>query len=304
MQPTTINDPCLDELSRLGLERNALELDICGYTVVSDVIDRELTVRGLNATLDTFAERVGRRPQIEADPHYAGYWVSRYVLLQDPAFESIIVADKVLALIDYLVGKDCILSTLTAHIRGEGGGKVLPNGYLPLHGDDTSIAPHPTFANYATVNICLTDVSEESGCLAFVPGSHKRLRKPTQQESVLAGEGANPEAVPLVAPAGSAIIWPAHTWHGSWVSDTPGLRVTLAVLYARPHLQPYEMYRETVPDEVLARNSDRFATLMGMDTMYGWNDNRDDWHRNWRDRDRSRYSPRIVDQAVPAREQI
>ena len=119
------------------------------------------------------------------------------------------------------------------------------------------------------MNICLTDVTEASGCLAFVPGSHKRLRSPTREESVLAGDNANKEAVPLEAPAGSAVIWPSHTWHGSWVSDTPSLRVTLALLFARPHLQPYEMYRETVPDEVLSRNSSRFATLMGMDTMYG-----------------------------------
>ena len=292
MRATTIKDACLDELTRLRLERNALELDVCGYTVVEEVIDPDITARGLEATLATFGNRVGKRPDVATGQGYEGYWVSRYVMLQDPAFESILMAEKVLALIDYLVGKDCILSTFTAHMRGEGGGKTLPTGYLPLHGDDTSIQPHPNYANYATVNICLTDVDEASGCLAFVPGSHKRLRQPTEQERVLSGEGANPEAVPLEAPAGSAIIWPSHTWHGSWVSKTPSLRVTLAELFARPHLQPYEMYRETVPDEVLARNSDRFATLMGMKTMYGWNDNQDDWYRNWSDRDRTRYSPK------------
>ena len=200
------------------------------------------------------------------------------------------MAEKVLALVDYLVGDDCILSTLTCHIRGEGRIKGLPHGYLPLHGDDPH--PHAGFNNSVTVNICLTDVTEESGCLAFVPGSHKLARQPAPKERVLAGDGANDEAVPLVAPAGSAIIWPSHTWHGSWESPSPGLRVTLAVLYARPHLQPYELYRECVPDEVLERNSPRFATLMGMDTISGWNDNQDDWHKKWRDRDRSRYTHR------------
>ena len=294
MHTSTLANPCLDELSRLQLERNALELEVCGYTVVEDAIDPDLTARGLEATLRTFAERRGKRPDVQTGEGYEGYWSSHYMLLKDPAFERILMAEKVLALIDYLVGEDCILSSTTGLIRGKGGGDTLPSGYLPLHGDDISPQPHPAFNNFASVNIFLTDMTEESGCLAFVPGSHKRLRQPTAQERVLAGEGANREAVPVVAPAGSAVIWPSHTWHGSWVSPTAALRVTLALLFGRPHLQPFDLYRESVPDEVLERNSPRFATLMGMDTFYGWNDNRDDWMKQWRDRDRSRYAPRVV----------
>ena len=98
----------------------------------------------------------------------------------------------------------------------------------------------------------------------------------------------------MVAPAGSAVIWPAHTWHGSWVSATQGLRGTLAELFSRPHIQPYEIFRETVTDEVLGRNSDRFGTLKGMDTINGWIHHQDDWGKPWSKRDRSRYSPQVV----------
>lgn len=294
MKASALADPILDEVTRLQLERHALELEVMGYTVVEDALTPDIAARGLEATLQTFEARNGKRPDIETGEGYEGYWVSRYMLFRDPVFEEILMSEKMLALVDYLVGRDCILSTLTGHIRGQGGGDSLPTGYLPLHGDDTTPQPASNYLNFATVNICLNDLTEASGCLAFVPGSHKRLRQPTPQESVLAGEGANPEAVPMVAPAGSAIIWSSHTWHGSWVSETPGLRVTLALLFARPHLNPYELYRETVPDEVLSRNDKRFGTLMGLDTMYGWNDNQDDWHKTWRDRDRSRYTPRVA----------
>ena len=289
MQASPVNNPFLDEIARLGLERKALELEANGFTVVEDALDPDLTARGLEATLRTIHERSGKRPDVETGEDFGGYWAWRYNLLRDPAFEEIVMAEKVLALVDYLVGQDCILSTVTSHIRGEGRSEKLPHGYLPLHGDDPH--PHPGFNNSTTVNVCLTDVTEASGCLAFVPGSHKRARQPTEPERVLAGNDANPEAVPVVAPAGAAIIWPSHTWHGSWESLDPGLRVTLALLYSRPHLQSYELYRETVPDDVLARNSPRFATLMGMETIGGWNDNQDDWLKPWRDRDRSRYTP-------------
>ena len=297
MQATQINSPMLDQLNKLNLERNALELETVGYTVIEEAIDPELTKKGLEATLQTFEERTGQRPDIKSGKGFEGYSVSRYMLFQDPSFEEILMAEKVLALVDYLIGDDCILSTLTGHMRGQGGGKTLPTGYLPLHGDDTSPQTQAGIYNLATVNIFLTDVTEESGCLAFVPGSHKMMRKPTPQESVLSGEGANTEAVPLVAPAGSAVIWPSHTWHGSWVSETPGLRVTLAELFCRPHWQTYEMYRETVTEESLKRNSPRFASLMGMETINGWNNNQEDWGKKWSDRDRSRYAPQEVSTA-------
>jgi len=65
MQTTTPSNPCLDELSRLQLERKALELEVNGYAVVEDALDPDLTARGLKAALNTFAERIGKRPDVE-----------------------------------------------------------------------------------------------------------------------------------------------------------------------------------------------------------------------------------------------
>ena len=133
MKASSVTDPILENISRLGLERKALELDVCGYTVVEEAIDPDLTARGLEAALDTFHQRTGNRPNVDTGKDFEGYSVSRFMLLKDRAFEEILMAEKVLALVDYLVGQDCVLSTFTAHMRGQGGGKTLPTGYLPLH---------------------------------------------------------------------------------------------------------------------------------------------------------------------------
>ena len=133
MKASEISSPLLDQLSRLQLERNALELEVNGYTVIEDALDPDLTKRGLEATLETFKDRTGNKPDVTTGEGFDGFSVSRYMLFRDPAFEGILMAEKVLALVDYLIGDDCILSTLTGHMRGQGGGETLPTGYLPLH---------------------------------------------------------------------------------------------------------------------------------------------------------------------------
>ena len=131
MKASEISSPLLDQLSRLQLERNALELEVNGYTVIEDALDPDLTKRGLEATLETFKDRTGNKPDVTTGEGFDGFSVSRYMLFRDPAFEGILMAEKVLALVDYLIGDDCILSTLTGHMRGQGGGETLPTGYLP-----------------------------------------------------------------------------------------------------------------------------------------------------------------------------
>ena len=100
MKASEISSPLLDKLSRLQLERNALELEVSGYTVVEDAIDPDLTRRGLEATLETFKDRTGKRPEVATGEGFDGFSVSRYMLLRDPAFEGILMAEKVLPLVD------------------------------------------------------------------------------------------------------------------------------------------------------------------------------------------------------------
>ena len=64
MKASEISSPLLDQLSRLQLERNALELEVNGYTVIEDALDPDLTKRGLEATLETFKDRTGNKPDV------------------------------------------------------------------------------------------------------------------------------------------------------------------------------------------------------------------------------------------------
>merc|ERR1712226_1233655 len=64
------------------------------------------------------------------------------------------------------------------------------------------------------------------------------------------------------APAGSAVIWGANTWHTSFPKQTPGLRSTILCTFCASHLKTQADFRSTVPQDALERNPPRFGSLM------------------------------------------
>src|SRR5512141_3119482 len=142
-------------------------------------------------------------------------------MFKDPLFEDAVLNERPLALITYLLGQSCRLSSLTSHVKGPGGPGLL------LHSDTANGMPAPfsPFSHVANCNYALTDYTREGGALAMVPGSHRYFRQPTRVELELDGPGRNPDAVAIEVPAGSAVVWHGNTWHGSFPRKTPGLRI-------------------------------------------------------------------------------
>ena len=155
-------------------------------------------------------------------------------------------------------------------MKGPGGPGLL------LHSDTANGMPAPfsPFSHVANCNYALTDYTEEAGALAMVPGSHRYFRQPTRVEVALDGPNRNPDAVPIEVPAGSAVVWHGNTWHGSFPRRKPGLRINLSMYFCRQHIEPQENYKDHVPSDVLARHGrdSRLATLLGLDSTYGWRD--------------------------------
>ena len=140
-----------------------------------------------------------------------------YLLYDDPVFEEILVAEKPLALVSYLVGESCRVASISCFFKGPG-----PTGVLPLHAATLGPQPFPPYTQTANVNYALTPYSREGGATAIVPGSHRRARQPSFSEMALGGDQANPEAVPLDMAPGDCAVWHGHTWHGSYGTAGPG----------------------------------------------------------------------------------
>ena len=259
----------LATIAELDLSQHVVELETHGFTTVPGAILEDQVNRAKQAILRRMEQHAGHK--LDADNATSedceGMTYIPYMLYDDEVFEDILMAPKPLALITYLLGESCLLSSLGCHFRGPGGFPV------PLHSDNGNgiPAPFPAFSQVANVNYALTPYSREAGALAMVPGSHKLARQPREDESNL-GEDGNPDAVSMDIAPGDAVIWHGNTWHGSFVRQLPGVRMNLAVYFHRQYIRTQEQHGNAVPKAILERhaNNGRLLNLLGAKQPYGW----------------------------------
>src|SRR5436305_11026686 len=156
------------QIRDLGLETNLAELEAFGFTVIEDALSPGLTKELREAVLRVAEGFVGRPLDVDSEADYEGLTYVPFLLFKDPVFKRSVVNPGPLALVTYLLGKHCVLSSLGSHVKGRGGPGLL------LHSDQANGVPQPfpAASQTANCNYALTDYTEAGGALAMVPGSH------------------------------------------------------------------------------------------------------------------------------------
>lgn len=271
----TGNDPALSriltEIDRLGLNDHLLAMETEGFTVLRGVLSSDQIERATGAIQRRVESDLGKsidQTSATADDFENMTYVP-YMLYDDVVFEEILMMEEPLALMTYLLGESCLLSSMGCHFKGMG-----EMGVLPLHSDNGNGIPQPfpPHSLCANINYALTPYSKEEGALAIVPRSHRLARSPTLAEMSLSGDMANADAIAMDLDPGDAVIWHGNTWHGSFHRQIPGIRVNLAVFFARQYVVTQEQHKGVVPPEVLERhaNDERFLNLLAGKQPYGW----------------------------------
>lgn len=282
----------LEDVRRLDLERNLLELETDGYTVVRGVLSQRQIERTREAILARVERSVGRRLDLDTATaeDFQGMKYIPYLLFDDDIFAELMMAPAPLALITYLLGESCQLSSMGCHFRGPGGAPLL------LHCDNTNGAPTPysPTAFVANVNYALTPYTREAGALIMAPGSHRLCRQPTAGENFQV-EGLSiteamaraatgeldqapwrdpPNTAPMLIQPGDAVVFHGNTWHGGLRREVPGLRLNLSAFFCRQFVQTQEGRGDERTRAAIERrgNDARFRTLLGGKQPYGWRD--------------------------------
>jgi ectoine hydroxylase-related dioxygenase (phytanoyl-CoA dioxygenase family) len=261
----------------LGLEANVAELEAFGFTILPGSLSKDRVAEVKAAVLRSAERRWGKTldPDNESDLHGLSRDtpVVTNLLFEDGIFEDLLMLEKPLLLIRYLMGESVKLNSVSSHVKaGNADG-------LRLHADAANgiPSPLPPYSCFANLTYVLTDYSRNGGALAMVPGSHRRCRQPSPQEAIMSRGEESAEAIPIEAKAGDAIIWHGNTWHGAFSRNEPGIRMNLIFAFCRQFVETQELIKGHVPEEVWARhrNDPVFAGLMGEYSYHGWKSDAD-----------------------------
>ncbi len=264
-----------DQAEYLGLLDHLDHLDEYGYTIVPPelVAPAEFRERLLDAVLAVNEERSGDKIKAsdvsttQFDPELPGraHWA---ILAEDPVFQELVMNPTVLTMAKYLCGNSVLLSDLNCILKQKH--ERLTH---PLHTDQHGTPPpHPPYAQVCNVTMTLTDYGEGDGVTAIVPKSHRKGRYPHPDEFDFRAEDAPVKAIPLIAPAGSLLVWHGLTWHGSYLRENPGLRINMIMVFTRVYMRQIRDFKNSTPQEVLDRHGTEFAHLLGMNSMYPFDD--------------------------------
>jgi hypothetical protein len=246
--PYAVAENLAERIDALGLRENVRQMVDDGYTVISDPAAQALTDEVRAAILRCAQGTEGR-----AKGYAAGVLLGR-----EPVFAQAVVVPRLLAMVEFLLGRGFILSQLVGSVRKKGPGQ------LGLHADNSWFpAPFPPWEIMCTACWVTDEFTEEAGATPVMPGTHKHRRHPPRElrQSL---EGAQP----IVAPKGSLALWNGNVWHGNYPRQIDGERVVLHMTYTRVGFAPVEDYRH-LDDDWLKNKPPEMATLLGRYNFLG-----------------------------------
>jgi len=177
-------------------------------------------------------------------------WVHNLVN-KGEVFRQLVTTELSNTLMEHLLGKGFLLSSLNMHEARPGGEPQ------PLHMDGLMApfeTPYPIVANVAWL---LDEVTDENGGTRMIPGSHtwseEELKVGVRPENTIAAEG----------PAGSAIVFGGRLWHGTGTNRNGARRRIVLGYYCRGFIRQQENFALSLAPDVHARCSDELLKRLG-----------------------------------------
>ncbi len=157
---------------------------------------------------------------------------------------------------------EMLLSSLSANIACKGGLPMaihFDQGYLP-------ITPYPMVINMMWM---LSDFTNDNGATLVLPGSHKlKNTNPIVKGQPIPPPEDAPAPIPVVAPAGTVMVFDGMLWHGTGANQTDYPRYGILAYYCRPFMRQQEHFWLTLDWEEANSYSPELKELLGF-KMWG-----------------------------------
>jgi ectoine hydroxylase-related dioxygenase (phytanoyl-CoA dioxygenase family) len=178
------------------------------------------------------------------------------LLVHGPLFERIPVHPAVLPVVESVLDRGCLVSSLSsiAICPGETA--------QPIHADDQLIPiAKPHVATVCNTMWALTDFTEANGATRVIPGSHLADSSPEY--------GASYDSVPAEMERGSVLVWHGSLWHGGGANRTAERRVGIAMNYCAGWIRQQENQQLGIPTDVARGFPTRLRELVGYSVYSG-----------------------------------
>lgn len=238
--------PDLDDVAR--------QLEEQGWVVLPDLIPADTVTAlrdGVERTMTQAETRFGGNT-------FLGERTRRVfnLLSHDPLYGAVPLQPEILGVIEKVLGREFLLSSLTAIETHPG------QGPQPLHADDGSIPlarPHPPLAVVALW--ALTDFTEDNGATRLVPRSHTESRRPEP--------GEDADTISATMPAGSVLLYNGSIWHGGGANQSDARRMFIVCNYCAGWVRQEESQLLGLDRDYVATLPDRLRRLLGYGVYRG-----------------------------------
>jgi len=249
-----------DALTQVGVTADTLthaersRLDLEGYLSLGRLLTPE-QVDAINACVARLAEAEGDQAGMEVHQEKGSLRLSDLVN-KDPIFEVVFTHPRVLAAAAHVLDGDLRFSSLNSRAALPG------QGVQALHADwKGATAPGEYYA--CNTLWLLDDLTEANGATRVVPGSHRSGRIPRDVMPDLTAP--HPEEVKIVAPAGTVVVFNAHTWHGGTLNRTEQPRRVLHGYFCRRDVPQQTDQRKYLRPETRRRLSQAARIILDVD---------------------------------------
>jgi len=216
-----------------------------GYAVVPDFLDGA-TVERLRRGLAPVFDAIGSRM---TEDHGQQTIHTHNLLAKTRAVDEVLVDDRLLALIEAVLGPDFQVSGVAAMRPGPGDRRQR------MHQDDGHYPiprPHPPLI--VNTLIALDPFTAENGATEVVPGSHRMTERVDQDVPTVTVE----------MPVGSLLLWEGAVWHrGGGNSTSNEYRRSINVNFNLAWLKQRENQFVGVPPEVVVEMPEKLQALIG-----------------------------------------
>lgn len=188
------------------------------------------------------------------------------LLAKGDVFSQMASHRVLMAILRKFLGTEFIMGSIAANRLLPGGPGQEPHvdyPYWDFHAPETHpVGLNGSFPMNAQVSVILDPFTVESGATAFVPGSQRELRYPTEADNFF------DRCERMIGEPGDVVLFYGVTWHCAMPNRSDHDRSAILIQYLPKWVKPMEDMPAALPASFIDAASDDLKQLLGLNYPY------------------------------------